>query len=181
MNRPPRLGSESVRIELGLMAFAPAMALMALRARHDPVWLCFGVPALLGCVVAVAAAVLVSRGNPEPFTFDTIDDVGDEVIGHIGSFLLPVVVDVDQSNEQVLIAGLALALIVQIHIVTGRVHVNPLLYLFGYRVYRATSDTGVVYHLLARTDVSTWSNVRKCVPVGASLLIERRRDTRQQE
>ena len=181
MRRPPRLGSRSARVELGLIAFAPAMALLAFRARDDTIWLLvFAVPALVGCVVGVIAAILVSRGNPEPYSLETIDDAGEEVIGHIGSYLLPAVVDVGQSSEEALIAAVALALIVHIHIATGRVHVNPLLYVFAYRVYRATSSTGVAYYLVARTDASSWVGSRRLVPLGASLLIERSRDIVEQ-
>ncbi len=174
VSRPPRLGSRSVRVELGVVAFSPAMALLAYRARGDLVFLLiFGVPALLGLVVTLGAARVIRRGNPEPFSLETIEDAGDEVIGHLGSYLLPAIVDVSQSTEQAVIAALVLLLIVQIHIATGRVHVNPLLYLFGYRIYRATSCTNVAYYLIARTDVSRWASSRRLVPLGASLLIER--------
>jgi len=59
----------------------------------------------------------------------------------VGSYLLTVIVNVSGSFEELVIAGIALALIVQIHVATGRVHVNPLLYLFGYRTYRASPRT----------------------------------------
>lgn len=177
MSRPPRLGSRSVRLELGLMAFSPAMVLLAIRARSDVVWVViFGAPALLGVLVAVVAARLVRRGNAEPYSFETIEDASDEVIGHVGSYLLPAVVDVSQSTEQAVIAALVLALILQIHIATGRVHVNPLLYVIGCRTYRATSSTGVAYYLIARTDVSGWDGTRRLVPLGASLVVERRQE-----
>lgn len=161
------------------MAFSPAMALLAYRARGDLLWvIIFVVPALFGVLIAVVAAQVVRRGNPEPFVLASIEDASDEVIGHVGSYLLPAVVDVGQSTEQAVIAAIALALIIQIHIATGRVHVNPLLYLFGYRTYRATSSTGVAYYLIARTDVSGWDGAQRLVPLGASLLVERPRDNR---
>jgi hypothetical protein len=177
VSRPPRLGSGRIRVELGVFAFAPVMALLAYRARHESWWwLCYALPAVLGCVVAVVASLVVQRASAEPYTFAEVDDVGDEVLGHVGSYLLPVVVDVSQSLEEIAIAGIALALIVHIHIATGRVHVNPLLYLFGYRTYRATTDTGVSYYLVAHTDPAEWSGERLCAPLGASILVERRRD-----
>lgn len=178
VTRPPRLGSRSARLELGLMAFSPAMALLAARARDDLLWVVvFGVPALLGVIVAVVAARLVRKGNPEPFVLESIEDASDEVVGHVGSYLLPVVVDIGGSTEQAVIAAIALALIIQIHIATGRVHVNPLLYVFGYRTYRATSSTGVAYYLIASTDVGGWDGSHRLVPLGASLLVEPRQST----
>jgi hypothetical protein len=152
------------------------MVLLAVRSRHEWLWVCFALPATVGLVVAIAAAVVVRRSSPEPYTFDSIEDAGEDVLGHIGSYLLPVVVDVSESAEEVVMAGLALALIVQIHIVTGRVHVNPLLYLFGYRIYRATTDSGVAYYLFAKSDVSTWTEARRCSQVGSAILVERHLD-----
>jgi hypothetical protein len=174
VTRPPRLGSLAVRVELGLSAFAPAMVLLAIRTRQEWLWLAFALPAAIGVLVGVGAALVVRRTSPEPFRFASIEDAGREVLGHVGSYLLPVIVDVSASTEEVVIAGLALALIVQIHIVTGRVHINPLLYLFGYRVYHATSDTGVAYYLVARSDVSMWRDTHMCAPLGSSVLVERR-------
>ncbi len=179
VSRPPRLGPRGVRVELGLVAFAPAMALLAYRSRHESLWwLCFAVPAALGCVFAIGAVAVVRRTSSEPFTFTEIGDAGDEVLGHVGSYLLPVVVDVSRSFEEIVVAGIALALIVQIHVATGRVHVNPLLYLFGYRAYRATTDTGVTYYLIAHSDPAEWSPIHQCAPLGSSVLVERRREAR---
>ncbi len=166
-----------MRIELGLFAFAPAMGLIAFRARHEAWWwLGFALPAVLGCLVAMGAVVVVRRASAEPYAFTEVEDVGDDVLGHVGSYLLAIVVDFSGSTEEVVIAGIVLALIVQIHVATGRVHVNPLLYLFGYRTYRATTDTGVTYYLMARSDPALWSAARLCAPLGGSILVERRRD-----
>lgn len=172
--RPPRLGSLAVRLELGMIAFTPVMALLAVRTRHDWLWLVFATPAAVGCAIAVGYWATLRGTSPEPYRFDRIDDAGNEVLGHIGSYLLPVVIDIGSSSEEVVIAACALALIVQIHVMTGRVHVNPLLYLFGYRVYRAVTDTGVSYSLIARSDVTAWTGPHPCAPIGSSILVERR-------
>ena len=52
------------------------------------------------------------------------------------------------------------------------VFVNPLLYLFGYRIYSAESD-GRSFYLVARSDVSEWSEHQRCVRIGSSVLIEK--------
>lgn len=179
MGRPPRLGPRPVRVELGLFAFTPALTLLAFRARHESWWwLGFALPALLGCVIAVAVAFIVRRTSPEPITFADITDVGDEVLGHVGSYLLPVVVDFSESPEEILVAGLILGLIVLIHIATGRVHVNPLLYLVGFRTYRATTDGGASFFLIARSDPADWPKTKRCAQVGSSVLVERRSGVR---
>jgi hypothetical protein len=155
------------------------LALLAFKARDDAAWfVVFALPALVGCMVGLVAIALVARGNPEPFTLEDIRDLGSDVVGYVGSYLLAAVVDVGESFEQNLVVAIALGLIIQIHIATGKVFINPLLYLVGYRVYEATTDTGVTYYLLARTEVSDWSGPRPLVQLGASLLVERPTDTK---
>ena len=50
--------------------------------------------------------------------------------------------------------------------------VNPLLYLFGYRIYSAQSG-GSTFYLVAKSDVSAWTAPRRCVRIGSSVLVER--------
>lgn len=171
-DRPPRLGSLRVRIELGLAAFAPAFGLLALRSR-DSCWAwVFLAVALLGAVVLLVGALIVRRGNAEPFEFGDIDDLSGEILGHIGAYLVPAFVSTSGSTEEIITSAVILALIVQIHVATGRVYVNPLLYIFGYRVYSARVDAGT-YYLIARTDVAAWTSHRSCVQIGSGVLVER--------
>jgi hypothetical protein len=170
--RPPRRGAFLIRLELGLAAFAPALALLAVRARSSElVWL-FVIPAVAGLIVFVYGAAAVARGNPEPFAFDVIEDRSTEVIGHVTAYVLPLLVPPSASTEQIVITAVVLAFIIHIHVATGRVHVNPLLYLLGYRVYSA-STRGPWYYLVARSDVSEWARAQPCIQVGAGLLVER--------
>ena len=104
--------------------------------------------------------------------FGDIEDLSREVLGHIGAYLLPVFIGTSQSTEQIVISAIVVALIIHIHIATGRVFVNPILYLFGYRIYRA--ETGATrYYLIARSDVSCWNDQRRCVRIGTSVLVEK--------
>lgn len=171
-SRPPRRGSFQIRLELGLAAFAPALALLAFRSRHTGwTWL-FAYFAVIGLVVLAAGAMIVAKGSPEPLDFDDIDDLSSEVLGHIGAYLLPVFIDTSGSTEEIAISAIVVAVIIHIHIATGRVFVNPLLYLLGYRIYSATSG-GTSYYLVARSDVSEWQAPRRCVRLGSNVLVER--------
>ena len=171
-SRPPRRSTFRIRLELGLAAFAPALGLLAFRSRgSDWVWL-FLVPAVVGVVVLGVGVLIVRRGNPEPFAFDDIEDLSGEVLGHIGAYLLPVFIDTAQSTEGIVISAIVVALIIQIHVATGRIFVNPLLYLFGYRIYNSKTG-GTTFYLIARSDVSRWTAPRRCVQIGSSVLVER--------
>ncbi|WP_193311401.1 hypothetical protein [Georgenia satyanarayanai] len=170
---PPRLGPLRLRVELTLAAFTPAFALLAVRAYATAwFWLFAGIAAT-GLVLLVVLAAVVRVGNPEPFRFTEVEDRGEEVLGHVGAYLLPVVVDASMGTRDVVIAVTALGLIVLIHVTTGRVHVNPLVYLTGRRIYTGVSG-GNAYYVIARTDPSDWAETRpQFVPVAPSLLVER--------
>jgi hypothetical protein len=171
-SRPPQRGSYLTRLELGLAAFAPAFGLLAIRSRFSGwAWL-FVVPAALGIAALIGGALVARRASPVSIKFGDISDLSGEILGHIGAYLLPVFIDTSASTEEIIISAAVVGLIVHIHVATGRVFVNPLLYLFGYKIYSAESD-GRSFYLVARSDVSDWSEHRRCVRIGSSVLIEK--------
>ena len=172
-SRPPRRSSFRVRLELGLAAFAPALGLLAFRSRCTGWAFLFLVPAVIGIAVLVVGVLIVRRGNPERFDFGDIEDLGGEVLGHISAYLLPVLIDTSKSVEAIVISAIVVALIIHIHVATGRIFVNPILYLFGYRIYRAETG-GTTFYLIAHSDVSMWTASRRCIRIGSSMLVERR-------
>lgn len=174
--RPPRRGGGSARLELGLAAFAPAFALMALRLAWDAPWLAlaWASAAVLGAAATIPIVFIVRRGNAEAFAFDDIEDAGPEVVGHVTTYIIPLVIDPTQSGAQVVVATLALMLIVWIHVATGRVLVSPLLYVFGRRAYAATTRSGPSYFLVAKSDPALWVGSTRCRAVGSAILVEAR-------
>lgn len=151
---------------------SPAFALLAVRG-IEASWWWLGFAALAGIGLLAGAAFVVGThsANPEPFEFGDIEDAGPEVVGHIGSYLIPALVDVSASTTQAVVAAVGMLLIFQIHVTTGRVLVNPVMYLFGFRTYTA-SVNGNSYYLLATTDPATWVGVRSCRSIGNSILVE---------
>jgi len=172
MTRPPRRGPLLVRTELALAAFAPAFLLVGLRSGAQWWSWAFYLLATLGVLVLVVGGVLVATGNTEQFELTEIEDASDEVIGYIASYIVPVLIDPSASRLNAIIAAAALFLVFLIHVTTGRVHVNPLLYLIGYRVYTARTATAS-YALIARGEVADWVGEQDLVDVSASILVEK--------
>lgn len=170
--RPPPLPPLLVRLELGLAAFAPAIALLAIQS-SSVFWFAvlLGVIAVLSFLLLAMIILIVSKRNPETFEFTKIEDLGREVMGHVSAYLVPLLVGSTGSVGEIAIGALTLSIIVHLHIVTGRVLVNPLLYLLGYRLYRAWSG-GQVYYLIARSDVSRWDTSKSCIQVTDGIAIE---------
>jgi len=147
---------------------------MAWRSSGEIAAWVFGIPAGLGLLVLVGLLWAVRTGNAEPHSFEKIVDTSSDVLGQIGSYLAVAVLDPSASASE---AGLAVAvfgLIFLIHISVGLVHVSPLFYLLGYRVYSGTTDRGSTYYLIVRSDVADWSGTRLLVGMAGGVLVEKR-------
>ncbi|MCJ1707519.1 hypothetical protein [Microbacterium sp. VKM Ac-2923] len=175
--RPPRRGKLVPRVELALAAFAPAFLLIALRSGE--VWWSWAFYALtgVGVLVLVVGGVLVTTGNPERFELTEIEDASDQVVGYIAAYIVPVLIDPSASPLNGIIAAAAMFLVIVIHVATGRVHINPLLYLIGYRVYTAKTRTSS-FALIARSEVADWPEERALVDLSSSVLVEKWRRKR---
>lgn len=173
--RPPRRGRPRARVELSLAAFAPAFALMVWRAWGKPLAWVFGIAAFLGLVVFFFVLRATRTGNTQPYTFGDITDSSADVLGHIGSYLAVAVIDPKASGSEAALAFAVFGLIFLIHVSVGLVHVNPLFYVFGYRVYSGTSASGNTYYLIARTDVADWEGPQHLVRMTDGILIEQRK------
>jgi hypothetical protein len=170
--RPPRRGPLQARTELALAAFAPAFVLIALRS--GDMWWSWVFYALTGAgvLVLVVGGVLVATANTDQFELTEIDDASDQIIGYIAAYIVPVLIDPSSSLLNAVIAAAALALVFVIHVATGRVHVNPLLYLIGYRVYNAKTENAS-FALIAHSEVADWKGERGLVDLSSSILVEK--------
>ncbi len=135
----------------------------------------FGIAALLGLAVVVLVTWAIRTGNPEPYTFGDISDSSADVLGHIGSYLAVAVIDPKVSSTEALLGLAVFSLIFLIHVSVGLVHVNPLFYMLGYRVYTGTTSQDNAYYLVVRTEVADWNGPQHLVRMGDGILIERGR------
>lgn len=173
--RPPRRGSLRARAELSLAAFSPAFALMVWRAWGEPLAWVFGIAALLGLLTVALVIWAIRTGNPEPFTFGDISDSSADVLGHIGSYLAVAVIDPKASASEAALSLAVFGLIFLIHVSVGLVHVNPLAYMFGYRVYTGTTTQDTAYYLVVKSEVADWNGPQHLIRVDPGLLVERSR------
>lgn len=148
---------------------------MVWRAWGDA-WLvaAFGGPCILGLVVFGFFLKASQTGNAEPFSLGDISDSSSDVLGHIGAYLAAAIIDPAASPDQAILSLVVFGLIFLIHVSVGLVHVNPLFYVVGYRVYNAISELGGAYYLIARTEVADWKDPQRLVRMGESILIEQR-------
>lgn len=176
VERPPRRGRLVSRVELHLAASSPLFAMLAWRLAERFWWmLAFGLLATLGAMVIVLLLVVARRRREgDPFQLAKIVDLGDQVAGYVVSYLLPFLLPSDASTGEVWLTVAVLGVIGVVLVQSNQVHLNPLLYLFGYRVYAAIADDGQAYYLVARSDLSRQEGTLVCVEIMASLLVEQR-------
>lgn len=147
---------------------------MVWRAWGDPLAWIFGVAAALGLIVFFSVVYFVGTGSTQPFTFGDISDSSSDVLGHIGSYLAVAVIDPSASTSEAILAFAVFGLIFLIHVSVGLVHVNPLFYVIGYRVYSGSSDRGRTYYLIVKSDVADWEGVQSLVRMTEGILLEKR-------
>gem|GEM_PF-5531962 len=148
---------------------------MVWRAWGQPMAWLFGAMAGFGVLVLAVLLYAAKSGNPEPYTFGDISDSSSDILGHIGSYIAAAVIDPSASASGAGLAAVVFSLIFLVHVSVGLVHVNPLFYVLGYRVYSGTSVSNFTYYLVARTDVADWKGPQELVPIHDSILIERRK------
>ena len=172
--RPPRRGRLTSRILLHLAAFVPLYAMLAWRLFCTNWFLVFFALTALGCIAIIYTLAGAAIQEGEPFDFDDITDVGDQVADQVVGYLLPLLVDGHAANAEVWVTTIILFVLALILIQSNRVHLNPVFFFFGFRVYTATSN-GIAYYLLARSDLSDLQEKLIAADIPGGLLVEKGR------
>lgn len=106
--------------------------------------LCF-----FGVVALAAMLAWAHRGSPDPYRVVRVEDRGADIAGYVVGYLLPLLVE-DPSGRQVFAMIAFIAVVGIIYVRSDLVAINPLLYLFRYRVMTVTLDNGQSRVLIAR-------------------------------
>ncbi len=138
--RGPSHGPLAGRLVLLFAAYAPIGLIVG--ARTIPSWPGF-IAATIG-VVGVASWLWFLRWLPDrqPRTAEVsdIELIDTEVTGYIVSLLLPLVAAGQPTPGDLVAYGLCAVLILFVAFMSNLAAVNPFIYLFGYRVARATVE-----------------------------------------
>lgn len=171
--RPPGRGSLGARVELLISSFAPLFAILGVRLWDRRLWgAAFLILAVWGLGVLARLLWLRRTRAPDLVVLDRVEDLGDQVAGHVTGYLLPLLVPVGASIGDLLLTTVTLLLIATILVQSNRVHLNPLLYLFGFRIYSATAGTKT-YYLIAKSEMSSQSGDFAMVEVDRSIALEK--------
>jgi len=147
---PIAMAQLAVDIQLFISSYALLFVLLGLRFH--------GLPLRLGCfaigVVGIVALILIVRGighdEPEARRIERVDDRGADVAGYLVTYLLPFLAVAEPSVEDLSAYVLFIVIVGVIYVRSGMIYVNPLLYLFGYRLFSVTTSPDLDAMLIAK-------------------------------
>lgn len=135
---------------LFLSAYAPLFALLAIR--FDQWWLIIGCSSL--AAIGIGALVLLlrldARSESGVHTLAAVRDAGAEAGAYLGAYLLPFLTVSNPSPRDSIAYVLFLILTGAVYLRSSVVQINPLLYLFGYRVLEVVDSNGLRAYLVTR-------------------------------
>jgi hypothetical protein len=139
-----------VGLRMFASSFAPLFLLMALRVNAPSIrWalVLFGAVGILGAISILANT---SRLAPGPFRVASVADRGPDVAGYLATYLLPFVTASNPSTRDLLAYAGFIVIAAVIYVQSEMLAINPLLYVFGYRVVAITTDTNHPMFLITR-------------------------------
>jgi len=139
-----------VRIRLFISSYAPLFAILAVRFRDPALEIVCALVAALGAASLLLLLRAARRIQPDPHRIETVADRGAEVAGYLATYLLPFVTVTEPSARDIAAYVSFLAVVGVVYVQSDMVQINPLLFLFGYRVSAVTTGGGWSGVLISR-------------------------------
>ncbi|MHB8234978.1 MAG: hypothetical protein ACYDHT_10030 [Solirubrobacteraceae bacterium] len=149
--RLDRLADTVFRGRVLLSSYAALDLILVARLHHWSPWRwAFLGLALTGILDALRLTILASRTGAVRRTFTAVSDSGGEIAGYLATYLLPLLAAPDPSTGD--IAGYAIyaVLIAVVTLRSDLAHVNPTLYLLGWKIVTVTTRAGNQKYLVCR-------------------------------
>lgn len=144
---------------LFLSSYAPLFALLAIRFEQRWLWIACAVLAAVGVSALWLLLRLDARSAPGPHVLTSAEDAGPSAASYLAGYLLPFLIIPAPTLRDVIAYVGFLAVAAAIHLRSSVVQVNPLLYLFGYRVLSVTDDRGLRAYMITRHSVTAGTRV----------------------
>jgi hypothetical protein len=140
-----------VRLRLFISSYAPLFAILAVRFRDLRLGLACALVAVLGAASLLLLLRAARKIQPDPHRVDRVADRGAEVAGYLATYLLPFVTVTEPSARDIIAYSFFLVVVGVVYVQSDMVQINPLLYLFGYRVSAVTTGDGWSGVLISRS------------------------------
>lgn len=142
------VGRTWLKARVLLSSYAPLNLILAARIDSPaPRVICFAL-FMIGFGDALRLTLLVSEKQSVPKTISGVRDSGSQVAGYLATYLLPLLAAPDPDTGDLIGYGIYALVIVVITLRSDLAHVNPTLYLLGWKVVTVTTAAGVEKYLI---------------------------------
>jgi hypothetical protein len=162
-----------MRFALLVSSYSLLFGLLSLRyAGRPPLALAFYAAFAFG--VLVTGWLLLGERRKQPFnaTFTTVVDQGSATSAYLVTYLLPLIGD-DPSDREIVAHVIFLFVLVVVTFQANLELINPLLYLFGWQIFRVTTSAGTLRYLVAR-DAPVPNAPLRVTRLTTDILVQRR-------
>jgi hypothetical protein len=137
-----------VRISLFASSFAIAFLLVGIRlaGRDDRLALWFFAAGLATVVPAALVVAYTSRAVGFSGTVQSAEQQGESIAGYLVGYLLPVIIAEPRATSDVIAIAVFLIILSLTYAATDLHYLNPLLPLFGFRVWHVVVDAAGTSH-----------------------------------
>lgn len=149
----------TVRGMLFLSSYAILFALLALVLWPSGFAFACAALAVFGVLVLVVLLRMARRGSPDPYEVANLRDAGSDVAGYLVGYLLPVLASPIPGIRDLVAYAAFLIVVGIVYVRSDLVHINPLLYVFGYRVFSIEISGGRDRFLIARNRPSSGQHI----------------------
>jgi hypothetical protein len=149
--RSDSFGQTLLRARVLLSSYAPLSFILAARIDSLPLRIACLSAGLVGVGDALRLTLLASEKQAVPRRVEEVRDSGSQVAGYLATYLLPLLAAPDPRTGDLIGYGIYAVLIAVITLRSDLAHINPTLYLLGWKVVTVTLGDGRDRYLICMT------------------------------
>lgn len=148
-----------IKIMLFISSYSPLFALFAVRFKQLPLVIGCGVLAAVGIAALFMILKMDRQKSREPHLISKVSDAGSQAAGYVASYLLPFLTVSTPTLRDLIAYTVFLVVVATVFARTSLIQINPLLYIFGWRVYEVEDSHGFRGFLISRGRVLAGTTV----------------------
>lgn len=143
-----------------ISSYAPLFLMLAIRFEGDVLrWTCLAIGAT-GLVAFLIVQRLQKSGPSPEHLIVKAAAAGAGSSSYLAGYLLPFVTVASPSLQDIVAYSVFLFVAFVVHVRTDIIQVNPVLFLFGWRIYAVEDDAGFQGHLISRKRVLAGDTIK---------------------
>ena len=168
------MASVLARILLFLSSYFPLAVIFFIKLMPGQyitaiVILLIGSAGLIGMLVYIR---LARKMAPVSVTINSISRKGAETMSYIFSYVIPFMPAPGDKPNDVVSLGIIFGVLGLIYVNSNMIHVNPMLYAFGFKLYEIENENGDAFSLLTRRRIRR-GQILSVVKIGEDIILDK--------